>query len=452
MNVIIATDIEGGFSKDGKIPWKSKEDMMHFKKITTGCVVILGRKTFESIGKPLPNRINIVISRNIIEGVITCTSYSHAMTVAKEHLIPIFIIGGLRLYQEALADIKELQSIYLTTIKSKYDCDLFIPPITYDCHKYIILNNDELTIEHIINYEAERGRDYNFSEIRYLALLKKIITEGVKKETRNGCTMSIFAPPDLRFNLLDGFPLLTTKKMFWRGIVEELIMFINGWTDATYLSAKGIHIWDGNTSAEFHKLRGLDYAPGDMGPMYGWNWRHFSAKYVGKDACYDGEGFDQLANLIDMINNNLTECSRRLLITTFDPSKIAESVLPPCHSLPLQFNVEDEFIDCKMTQRSADMFLGVPFNIASTALFMTLIGKVTGYHPRMLTMSFGDAHIYSEHIEASLIQCSRMPYKYCRLAINKELHDVVDLERLEFDDLELQNYVCHPAIKASMKI
>ena len=465
MHIIIATDKNGGFSKDGSIPWDIKEDRKYFSRITRGNIVIMGRKTFETIKKPLSDRINIIVSRTIIindDNIIVCKNYLEAMTVAEdiqkykeinEPYKEIFIIGGLRLYQEALADTLRLQSIHLTKIYADYDCDLFMAMPLLDNYLYGNINCPEFSINHyIILNDNIKKNIMNVAEIKYLALIRLILTEGTLSETRNGSTLSIFSPPELKFNLLEGFPLLTTKKMFWRAIVEELIMFINGWTDANYLKDKGIHIWDGNTSADFHKSRGLDYKEGDMGPMYGWNWRHFSANYEGKDASYEGAGFDQLANLVNMITKDLTNCSRRLLITTFDPSKIAQSVLPPCHSLPVQFNIQGEFMDCKMTQRSADMFLGVPFNIASTALFMSLIAKLTGYTPRMLTLSFGDAHIYSDHIAACNELCLRKPYAFPRLSITKELHNIKNMEQIKFEDILLQDYNCHPAIKAAMVI
>lgn len=468
MNIIIATDNNWGFSKSGNIPWDIKEDRLHFARITKNNIVIMGRKTFETIKTPLKNRINIVVSRNIIamDNVITCDSYKTAMASARamqehnESALSIFVIGGLRLYQEALCDVHNLQSIYLTKLNKNYDCDMFLPLSfsSQNCHTFCLHESDEMTITKIIYFSKHYPEQINIgphvptSEIQYLALLHDILTNGIKTDTRNGTTFSIFAPKDLRFNLLEGFPLLTTKKMFWRAIVEELIMFINGITDATYLSDKKIHIWDGNTTEEFLKSRNLDYSAGDMGPMYGWNWRHFSAEYINKDTDYSGKGFDQLANLIDMIKNDLKNCNRRLLLTTFDPSKISQSVLPPCHSLPIQFNIQGEFIDCKMTQRSADMFLGVPFNIASTALFLTLIGKVTGFIPRMLTLSFGDAHIYEKHIEPCIEQCKRMPYQFPTINITKTIDTLSDMENIKYEDIRLCGYTSHPAIKAEMMI
>lgn len=446
MNIIVAVDDKFGFSKNGGIPWKSGIDMKHFKNVTLHHVCIMGKNTFLSLGKPLIDRINIVVSKTLKtehENVLIFPDYITAFNHAKNNYNKeIFCIGGLQMYKEALADKENLRKIYLTQIKGVYECDLCLNIDIYKHNQKILFSNEDLKITLLSGI--------NESEENYLSLLKKILTEGELTETRNGKTYSLFAPADLKFDLREGFPLLTTKKMFWRAIVEELIMFINGGTDATYLSNKGIKIWEPNTTSDFIKSRGLDYEPGDMGPMYGWNWRHFSANYLGKDADYTNEGFDQLANLLYMIKHDLTNCKRRLLITTLDPSKVAQSVLPPCHSLPIQFNISGEYIDCKMTQRSADMFLGVPFNIASTALFHTLIGKVTGYLPRYLSLSLGDAHIYADHKDCILEQITRKPFMYPSIKIKKEIGNLIELENITFSDIELCEYVSHPAIKANM--
>ena len=186
-----------------------------------------------------------------------------------------------------------------------------------------------------------------------------------------------------------------------------------------------------------------------MGPMYGWNWRHFGAKYEGKDADYTNKGFDQLENLIHLIKTDPT--SRRLLLTSFDPSKVNESVLPPCHSLPIQFYISDIYIDCKMTQRSGDMFLGVPYNIASTSLLLTSIAQLTGYIARYVIISLGDAHIYEEHIEQCKIQLNRCPYDLPSVILIKELKTLKDLEDLNSTNIILKNYKCHSFLKGVMK-
>ena len=243
--------------------------------------------------------------------------------------------------------------------------------------------------------------------------------------------------------------------MFWRGIVKELLFFIKGKTDANILSEDGIHIWDWNTSREFLDSRNLDYEEGDMGPMYGWNWRYFGAEYQGKDYDYTNQGFDQLRDCIDKIINDPT--NRRIMMTTFDPSKVEESVLAPCHSLVVQFYIKDGVISEHMYQRSADAFLGVPFNITSNALLLCLIAKATGLQPGKLIMSFGDMHIYEEHLEQVNKQITREPHIFPLLNINKEvedtssLDDVIEyLETITYEDMELIDYKHYKGIKANM--
>ena len=447
MEAILAYDLNNGISKNGIIPWKSKTDLNFFYNITKGNIVIMGKNTYLNIGKPLTDRINIIVSTtliniNINDKLIIVSSYESALIHAKTHWpdIDIYICGGYKLYNQALS---HADNIIMVKLKADYECDLFFP------HRYIygykvntIKNTELFDIYKYNNNHKMQG------EHAYLSLLDNILNNGKLTHTRNGNTLCLFAPPEIKFNLLDGFPLLTTKRMFWKGIVEELLMFINGITDSKYLSDRGVKIWEPNTTSEFIKSRGLDYEPGDMGPMYGWNWRHFGAEYLGKDADYTDKGFDQLANLIKLIKTDPT--SRRLLLTSFDPSKVPESVLPPCHSLPVQFNIDDTFIDCKMTQRSADMFLGVPFNIASTALLLTLIGKLTGYTPRYMTMSFGDAHIYELHKDQCARQLLRLPKILPRISIIKKLTTISDMETLTIDEIIISDYRCYPGIKAEM--
>jgi thymidylate synthase len=464
LNLIIALDKYFGFSKDNNIPWFYKEDLKHFKNTTNNNCILMGRNTFLTLKEPLKNRINIVISSTLHDYIIkpefatylfifdTLDKGIHFAKSYKEK--DIYICGGLNIYNTCLNNYI-LDEIYLTYINKDYNCDLFININNLYNYKKIETiykndTNDELRILKL-RYSL---KTYKFplkifnNEFAYLNNLNLILKNGKETLTRNGYTLSLFAPPEMRFNLLDGFPLLTTKKMFWRGIVLELIMFINGITDSKYLANQGVKIWEPNTTREFLDSKNLNYEIGDMGPMYGWNWRHFGADYINKDTDYTNKGFDQLAHLIHLIKTDPT--SRRLLLTSLDPSKVAESVLPPCHSLPIQFYISDSYIDCKMTQRSADMFLGVPFNIASTSLLLHLIANLTGYTARYVVLSLGDAHIYKDHIDKCNLQLTRCPMDLCNVNCIKKLETLKDLETLTFDDIELINYKSHSAINAKM--
>lgn len=288
-------------------------------------------------------------------------------------------------------------------------------------------------------------------ERQYLHIMEDILKNGEKRTGRNGGTLSTFGQ-HMKFDLRNGFPLLTTKKMFFRGIVEELLFFLRGETDSSKLEEKGIKIWTGNTTAEFLKSRGLDYAPGVMGPMYGSQWRNFGGKYNidGKGRPIQGEtdGIDQLANVIELIRTDPT--SRRILMTDYNPKQAEEGVLYPCHSIVLQFYVQDGFLDMFCYNRSQDFFLGTPFNIASSSLLQIIIARVTGLMPRYFNLSMGDAHLYDSHIDAVKEQLPRFPYKFPEVRITKEISSVNDIEKLEYKDFALLGYISHPSIKAEM--
>lgn len=310
----------------------------------------------------------------------------------------------------------------------------------------------------------------NKDEYQYLELLKQILnTDNKGRNTRNAPTYSIFGP-QIEFNLQNGFPLLTTKKMFWRGIVEELLFFLKGDTNSNHLTEKNVNIWVPNTTRDFLDSRKLyDYEIGDMGPMYGWNWRHCSADYMGMNSVYTNKGFDQLKDILLQLKND--PYSRRIMMSSFDPSNVIKSVLVPCHGIVIQFYVNDNIMDCKMYQRSSDSFLGLPFNITSYALLMHILCKVTGYTPGKLIITLGDCHIYKDHKDVVLEQISRKPYKFPQLNILKEftfnthhlnnINNINDselwinnaisyIESLTYDDFNVDNYFYHPLLKAQM--
>ena len=211
-------------------------------------------------------------------------------------------------------------------------------------------------------------------ENQYLELLENLVYFSDCRETRNGKTNSLFGER-LVFNLKNSFPLLTTKKVFFRGIIEELLFFLNGKTDSKILEKKNINIWKENTTSEFIAKNGLPYREGDMGPMYGFNWFHFGAKYTGCDSNYDGLGFNQFEMVLNLLRNDPT--SRRIIMTSYNPALAKDGVLYPCHGISIQFYVRIseniKYVSCSMTQRSADIACGVPYNIASYAALVYII-------------------------------------------------------------------------------
>jgi dihydrofolate reductase/thymidylate synthase len=277
---------------------------------------------------------------------------------------------------------------------------------------------------------------YN-EENQYLNLIRDILDNGISRGDRTGTgTISKFGV-QMRFSLRDDvFPLITTKNVFWRGVSEELFWFISGDTNAKTLSDKGIKIWDANGSREYLDKIGLkDREEGDLGPVYGFQWRHFGAKYVDMHTDYTGQGYDQLADVIKTIEKDPN--SRRIVMSAWNPSDLSLMALPPCHMF-CQFYVANGELSCQMYQRSADMGLGVPFNIASYALLTRLIAHATSLKAAEFVYVIGDAHIYNNHIEALEQQTRRIPKPFPKLTINSSSSKCID--SYTFDDLQLHGY------------
>jgi thymidylate synthase len=318
-----------------------------------------------------------------------------------------------------------------------------------DSEEYFIVSKHRLEKQH--------------EEYKYLHLLERIMNEGVVKGDRTGTgTKSLFGT-QLSFDVSNSFPILTTKKVFFKGIVEELLWFIRGDTDSKLLEAKGVNIWKGNTSREFLDKRGLDYPEGECGPIYGFQWRHWGGEYSGyelvdennnpngKYAIHRGsyQGIDQLAKVVETIKNNPND--RRMIVSAWNVEELDRVVLPSCHLL-YQFDVTDGKLNCQWTQRSVDSYLGLTFNITSYALLTYMIAKITNLNPGRITFSGGDTHIYLNHIDQCKEQLSRTPFPFPQLNIKKDIKSLADIEKLQFEDFELIGYQSHPAIKAPMAV
>ncbi|ELU12824.1 hypothetical protein CAPTEDRAFT_148645 [Capitella teleta] len=285
-------------------------------------------------------------------------------------------------------------------------------------------------------------------EFQYLEAIEEIIQRGTKKGNRTGIdTISIFGMQS-RYSLRNGvLPLLTTKRVFWRGVAEELLWFIKGSTNAKSLSEKGVHIWDGNGSREYlDKMGFTEREEGDLGPVYGFQWRHFGAEYKDMHADYTGQGIDQLADVIDKIKNNPED--RRIILCAWNPKDLPQMALPPCHAF-VQFYVANGELSCQLYQRSADMGLGVPFNIASYALLTCMIAHVTDLQPGDFVHTIGDAHIYCNHMEALEEQLKREPREFPELKFKRK---VTSIEDFTFEDFEVIGYKPHPKIQMEMAV
>ncbi|MFK3959112.1 thymidylate synthase [Pseudalkalibacillus hwajinpoensis] len=261
----------------------------------------------------------------------------------------------------------------------------------------------------------------------YLHLCEEILHNGTKKSDRTGTgTVSVFGH-QMRFDLQEGFPALTTKKLHLRSIIHELLWFLNGDTNVKYLQDNGVRIWNEWADED-----------GELGPVYGHQWRSWKSA--------DGSTVDQIAKVVEQIKTNPN--SRRMIVTAWNPSEVDDMALPPCHCL-FQFYVADGKLSCQLYQRSADVFLGVPFNIASYALLTMMMAQVCDLEPGEFIHTLGDAHIYNNHIEQVNLQLTREPRDLPKMKINPDVKSIFDFS---FDDFELTDYNPHPHIKGEVSV
>lgn len=457
MDIIVATDSKFGIARGGRMPWTGTragaEDLAYFRTVTGCDRIIMGRRTWESLPRwPLPGRKNTVLSTDrsmwgqIIEnGATDCIDSIESINAG-------WIIGGAAVYSAAIATGR-VRRIFLTFIDRDYECDTHFPiAALFAGHSTRLESCNRLEYDGLGVYRMVLAvsRDWpDGGELGYLRLLRDIAVDGESRDTRNARTRSLFAR-SLSFDL-GRFPLLTTKTVFLRGVFEELMMFIRGETNTRVLSDRGVRIWEPNTSAAFLAAQGLPYTEGEMGPMYGYNWRHFGREWGGEG------GVDQFAQCLDLIARD--PASRRIIMTTYNPAVAHLGVLYPCHGISVQFHVSvARRLSCAMTQRSGDAFLGVPFNIASYALLVYIMCSwLNSKHrwdedmclrPGRLTINFGDVHLYESHVNSAYLQLLRSPGHPM-----PELEICADHDRIEdyvWSDVRLTGYVSAGKITADM--
>lgn len=463
--------------------------------------------------RPLPGRLNVVLSSKsrgslkLPDDVLLAGSMDAAEQLirARNVAMPFFVIGGADIFEMALQRPEWSRRIYYTDIKTPFECDRFF---TYDLDspnsQFQLVSASALRRDADIVYQFKEyarksdpltpGRENGGSasqttdmsstgnniadcaqgenpsalsdtasvertvfwnkasrhpEMQYLGMIRRIIAHGNLRQDRTGTgTRSLFGET-MRFDLRHDFPLLTTKRVFWRGVAEELLWFISGCTDANKLADKGVHIWDDNGSREFLDKRGLSCREvGDLGPVYGFQWRHFGAEYIDMHADYSGKGVDQLANIIEAIKTN--PCDRRMVLSAWNPAALHDMALPPCHMIA-QFYVANGELSCLMFQRSADMGLGVPFNIASYSLLTCMIAHITGLRAGEFIYTIGDTHVYNNHIDALSTQAQRNPRPFPRLRI-RDRAELRTIDDFVYEDLEIVGYEPHKAIKMEMAV
>jgi thymidylate synthase len=449
VNIIFAVDQNNNFCSSDRVslPWKRvSEDMKWFKDCTTlgdgKNAVIMGKNTFASMcHTPLKDRVNIIVSKTMStqgifpDNIIIANRLNSAINKAKEAGCKnVFVIGGITLIEEAFKH-PELEQIFITTINNEYESKDYVK-FNYNLPDNMYLRDIiKLGNNHYVKiYSKEK---IITDESNYIDLVKDVLVNGESRDDRTGVgTISVFGR-QFTMDISNSFPLLTTKRVFWRGVAEELLFFISGKTDTKILEAKGVNIWKGNTSREFLDKRGLKHLEeGEYGKSYGYQWRHF------------GDKVDQLQELIDGIKKD--PYSRRHYMTAWNPLELDNIPLPACH-LSCQFYVspKNNKLSCQVYMRSCDIFLGLPFNIASYALLTYMICHLTNLQPDKLSFCLGDSHIYKNHIE----QCKEMIDRDLKpLPTLKIKREVKDIDDFKFEDFEIIGYNPHPTIKAEMAV
>lgn len=488
-SIILAIDLDNGIGKNNKIPWNISLDMKYFNNITTMTseglpnnylknAVIMGRNTWKSLNnKPLKDRLNIVISKNKQNNIETFSNLDDGLKYLSSlnNIENIFVIGGGELYNEAINNIN-LEYIYLTRINKKYDCDIKVNfdiinderliPLYSKKFKLRDKNNEEYVeclfnkYYNILNFEEYRRKVEERKRIKecdskYLEVLENLIDKGDYRETRNANTYSLFSKV-LEFDLNDGFPLLSTKKVLWEQVFNELIWFLKGNTNSRDLSKIGCKVWEKNSSKEFLSSVKLNYEEGDIGPMYGFQLRHFNAPYEGCLNDYTNKGIDQINNCINLLIND--PHSRRIIMTTFNPCQVSQGVLYPCHGVMTQFYIENNNkISLATYQRSGDWFLGVVWNIASYSMLLHLIVNTINarlndnkYSVGRVIIHFGDYHLYEQHLEQSYLQILRGYNKVYEMPTLNIINKKINIEDYTLDDISINNYKYYPGILADM--
>ena len=489
--------------KKGGMPWKCKEDLQWFKEITLGFPIIMGRRTFESIGKPLIGRLNIVISKSDFEdteNVRYVKTVEDAIKIAEENSDKAFVIGGGSIYNYVI-EKNYIDNIYIDELNVDVEnADTHIIDFMQYSSWSMVGRRIEIVrgFAYASVYEKLKGVNNNVDEA-YLNLGKKILKEGVKKNSRAGNVFSLFGQ-QLRFNLKDGLPMLTTKKMFSKGVIHELLWFLKGDTNIKYLVDNGVHIWDddayrhylnlslfqdyemtkeefieavkkGNTYALNNHKDGIlrHYKAGDLGPVYGAQWTN-----------WDG-AINQIQEVIRLLKTNPDD--RRIMISAWNPYDIPKMALPPCHygcqfyttEMTLgerikwandknidteekcnhdyldEYNVPRRKLSCLWNQRSVDFPLGLGFNILSYALLTHMIAQCVNMDVNELIFNGGDCHIYENQIAQFSEQLNRNPHKYAlpKLILNENIKNI---EEFTYEDLKIVGYESYPTIKIPLSV
>lgn len=458
----------GAFSNFGRLPWNVKKDIDYFKQITSknykkNCknVLIMGKNTYFSKKKlEDENRIELILSStekgdNYFESLDSALSYCHKIS---DQIGKIFVIGGKNLIEQASFHEK-CEEILLSVLQFDMDKDnyiIFDKSINYST---IIENYREISLktqkDHCkinncsVNIEYYHFSRYYTDEIKYLYLMDKVLKTGEERQDRTSIgTFSLFGE-QLEFDLTNSFPLLTTKKLNFKNIVNELLWFLSGSTDTTFLKENNVNIWNGNTSREFLDKRGLcDYKEGETGPLYGYQWRHFGGDF--RNPHSNNKGVDQIDRMLHLLKTEPE--SRRIYMSAWNPCDLDKMCLEPCHVSFQLYVSKGEYLMGKLYLRSNDLFLGAPWNIACYSLLIYMFAHLSGYKPGKLFYTIGDSHIYKNHIEQVKEQIERPLRPFPKLNILKNNKEYKTFEDFDINSFELLDYNPHPYIKADMAV
>jgi dihydrofolate reductase / thymidylate synthase len=481
-DIVMAMGPNGEFGLDGHLPWGHiGEDLKQFSRLTRGAedakapnVLIMGRGTWVSLeNKSLPRRLSVVISRDAtrVEGEpyliapsldAALKELSKLLTIGEVGLL--FLIGGVDLILEGIGH-RWCETIHVTRIKplaGELKCDRRMSwssrgniPLNYETvDRRECIETDETGRRYMLTYDRiVNTRVFAHPENTYQRLMNDIIEYGTRRPNRTGTDTFGIWGAQLRFDLTR-FPLFTTKRIFWRGVVAELLFFLSGRTQTRVLEAQNVTIWTKNTTREFLDAKGLRrYEEGEAGPHYAFQWRHFGHEYRPNEQLELGQGgFDQITQVIADIKavkaNPTREEARRLLVTAWNPSDLKKACVPPCH-YSFQFQVDGDRLNCMANMRSVDCPVGLPFNVASYALLTYAIGHLTGLTPGILVMSLADTHVYTNVIDQVKEQLCRPPRPWPHLEIVGQYNSIDDFTA---DSFRLVDYYPHPTLKMDMAV
>lgn len=461
MQSIVAVNEHWDIAVGGCIPWHAQEDKQFFRDTTMGGCIIMGYKTFESIGcKPLSGRVNIVITKNHMGeskgDLVFCKSVEDAVKTVVNSYVDllmsekVYIIGGREIY-DAFECAGYISMIYITNVKTgspAAPAEVRTSFIDRDiiADRYTLVEQQTLSDTCQLNiYRKINKHDHDWK-----AWVQKVIDEGKWSPTRNDHkTLHIFGHSSRSFNLSGGqFPLLTLRKGHFATLFHEMIWFLSGSTDVTRLHENKVHIWDANTTAEALAARGLGHLkPFDMGPAYGFQWRHAGAKYIDCKTDYTGQGTDQIARVIRKLREQ--PYSRDNILSGWNAADVDQMALQPCHTM-YQFMVNEGAVDCHMYQRSSDIMLANNWNFAGAALLTIMFAHFVGLKPGMLHVSYGDAHIYDDHMEGAAKVLARAPLECCYLFVRGEPPEKI--ENYTVDQFKLVGYHPHSHVEFEMYV